>query len=338
MSLPDPIVVTGSAGFVGFHLCEKLLQRGVRVVGHDNLNSYYDPVLKAARLERLTQYSGWRFVQGDLVDGRGVRELVSFGGGIVVHLGAQAGVRWSIENPGAYVDSNLVGFANVLEACRAAGTAHLVYASSSSVYGANTKVPFDARDNVDHPVSLYAATKKSNELMAHCYSHLFGLPCTGLRFFTVYGPWGRPDMAYWKFTDAILTGRPMEVFGDGLLQRDFTYVDDVTEAMVRLLGSPPSPRPGETALDSDPSMSSSPWRIYNIGNHTPVTVNDMVSILERHCERKAIVVHRPRPPGDVERTFADVEPLMRDFGFRPSTRLEDGLGRFVEWFKWWRAR
>lgn len=338
MGLSDPIVVTGAAGFIGFHLSERLLLQGRRVVGHDNLNAYYDPSLKRARLQALSRHPLWQFHEGDLTNAEGVSQLVGMSGGTVVHLGAQAGVRWSIENPTAYVSSNLVGFANVLEACRAAGTRHLVYASSSSVYGANGKVPFDARDNVDHPVSLYAATKKSNELMAHVYAHLFGIPCTGLRFFTVYGPWGRPDMAYWKFTEAILRGRPIEVYGSGVLERDFTYVDDVVEAITRLLDSPPMPSTEWSGEHPDPSSSASPYRIYNIGNHTPVTVNEMVGILERLCDRKAIRVFRPKPPGDVDRTFADVGPLMRDFGFSPSTRLEDGLARFVDWFRSWSAR
>lgn len=333
-----PVIVTGAAGFIGFHVSSRLLERGVEVIGHDNLNPYYSPSLKHARLSELSRHRSWRFVEGDLADATAVRELVRSGGGTVLHLGAQAGVRWSIENPGAYVSSNLVGFANVLEACRAAEATHLVYASSSSVYGANEKVPFDARDNVDHPVSLYAATKKSNELMAHVYAHLFGLPCTGLRFFTVYGPWGRPDMAYWKFTESILAGQPIEVFGGGLLERDFTYVDDVVESIVRLLDTPPAPSSTWSALEPDPSTSAAPWRIYNIGNRTPVSVNEMIGILEQLCGRAAIRVARPKPPGDVERTFADVTPIARDFGFRPHTRLEDGLAAFVDWFSWWRAR
>ena len=334
----DPIVVTGAAGFVGFHLSDRLLRLGLTVIGHDNLNSYYSPALKQARLDQLSRHAGWRFVEGDLADPSSVRRVIGSDGGVVVHLGAQAGVRWSIENPPAYVSSNLVGFANVLEACRAANTRHLVFASSSSVYGANEKVPFDTRDGVDHPVSLYAATKKSNELMAHVYAHLFGIPCTGLRFFTVYGPWGRPDMAYWKFTESILAGRPIDVYGDGVLERDFTYVDDVVEAIVRLLGSPPLPSSEWSALHPDPSSSSAPYRIYNIGNHTPVSVNEMISVLERLCGREAVKVFRPKPPGDVDRTFADVGPLMRDFGFSPSTRLEDGLARFVDWYKTWNSR
>lgn len=340
MARSGPIIVTGAAGFIGYHVCKRLLSDGVHVIGHDNLNPYYDPGLKRARLAELDRHgSGWTFVEGDLADPRGVADLVGrAAGGAVVHLGAQAGVRWSIENPGAYVNSNLVGFANVLEACRAVRTPHLVYASSSSVYGANDKVPFDARDNVDHPVSFYAATKKSNELMAHVYAHLFGLPCTGLRFFTVYGPWGRPDMAYWKFTDAILAGRPIEVYGDGLLERDFTYVDDVVEAIVRLLDLPPLPSPAAYVSALDPSTSTAPYRVYNIGNHTPVRVNEMVAILETLCGRDAVRVMRPKPPGDVDKTFADVAPLMRDVGFRPSTRLEEGLARFVEWFRRWHER
>jgi len=332
-----PILVTGAAGFIGFHVCKRLLETGMQVIGHDNLNPYYDPRLKRARLEELSRYPRWHFHKGDLEDSAGVMDFVRQGnGGPMVHLGAQAGVRWSIDNPHAYIQSNLLGFANILEAARRFRVRHLVYASSSSVYGANERIPFDATDNVDHPVSLYAATKKSNELMAHAYAQLFGIPCTGLRFFTVYGPWGRPDMAYWKFTEAILEGKPLEVFAGGTLERDFTYVDDIVESIARLIDCPATPDPLWDGSSPNPSTSRAPWRIYNIGNHTPVSVNDMLSTLERICGQTARRIDRPKPPGDVERTFADVEPLARDFGFRPKTRLEDGLAAFVDWYQSWR--
>lgn len=325
------ILVTGAAGFIGFHVARRLLATGADVVGFDNLNAYYTPRLKHARLAALEGTPGWRFVHGDLADGEALMRLVTDAEpACVVHLAAQAGVRWSLENPSAYVSSNLVGFANVLEACRHAATPHLVYASSSSVYGANTKTPFAETDPVDRPVSLYAATKKANELMAHSYAHLFGLPCTGLRFFTVYGPWGRPDMAYWKFTESILAGTPIEVFGDGLLRRDFTFVDDVVEAIVRMVAAPPTPGV------ADDGSAAAPCRVYNVGNHTPVTVARLLAILERLCGRPAIRLSKPRPPGDVEATFADVSALARDFGFEPSTPLEEGLERFVAWYRGWR--
>jgi UDP-glucuronate 4-epimerase len=335
---PNSILVTGAAGFIGHHVSRVLLARGFRVVGHDNLNPYYDPALKRARIKQLESAVGWSFETGDLADAASMSGLFDrHRPAVVVHLGAQAGVRWSLENPGAYVDSNLVGFANLLECCRRHAVKHLVYASSSSVYGANTKTPFRASDVVDHPISLYAATKKANELMAHCYSHLFSIPSTGLRFFTVYGPWGRPDMAYWKFTDAILSGRPLEVYGDGLLERDFTYVDDVVEAVIRVALEPSDADEAWSGSDPNPSTSSAPWRIYNIGNHTPVSVNEMIMILERLCGRSAKRVFLPKPPGDVDRTFADVEPLMARFGFRPATPLAEGLDRFVTWFRGWRS-
>lgn len=324
------ILVTGAAGFIGHHVCRRLLAAGEEVLGLDNLNDYYTPRLKHDRLAQLEGLPGWRFVRGDLTDAGGIATLVDDASAeCVIHLAAQAGVRWSLERPQAYVDANLVGFANVLEACRHAGTPHLVYASSSSVYGANTKTPFSETDPVDWPVSLYAATKKANEAMAHSYSHLFGLPCTGLRFFTVYGPWGRPDMAYWKFTESILAGTPIEVYGEGLLRRDFTYVDDVVEAIVRMVRRPPAA--------AATAGTTAPWRIYNIGNHTPVTVAVLLETLERLCGRRAVRMMRPRPPGDVEATFADVTALARDFGFAPRTPLEDGLGRFVAWYRGWRV-
>jgi UDP-glucuronate 4-epimerase len=327
------ILVTGAAGFIGYHLSRRLLELGEVVVGLDNLNDYYTPRLKHDRLAQLDHLPGWRFVSGDLTDAEGLASLVrECAPECVVNLAAQAGVRWSIERPKAYVDSNLIGFANVLEACRHAGTPHLLYASSSSVYGANTKTPFSESDPVDRPVSLYAATKKANELMAHSYSHLFGLPCTGLRFFTVYGPWGRPDMAYWKFTESILAGTPIEVYGDGLLRRDFTYVDDIVEAMVRMVRSPPSAAaPADATSDT-----TAPWRIYNIGNHTPVTVSALLETLEELCGRRAVRVMKPRPPGDVEATYADVQALARDFGFSPHTSLDEGLAHFVAWYRGWR--
>lgn len=334
----QPVLVTGAAGFIGFHVVRALLDKGLPVVGHDNLNAYYDPRLKQDRLAQLDGRTDWRFVQGELADAGSMTELFArHRPERVIHLGAQAGVRWSLENPSAYVEANLVGFANVLECCRRHAVAHLAYASSSSVYGANTRIPFRATDHVDHPISLYAATKKSNELMAHAYSHLFDIPSTGLRFFTVYGPWGRPDMAYWKFTDAILSGRPIEVFGGGVLERDFTYIDDVVEAVVRVAFSPATPDGKWNGQHPDPSSSSAPWRIYNIGNHTPVSVDEMLRILEGLCGRKAIRRMQEKPPGDVDRTFADVQPLIERFGFSPATPLEVGLAKFVDWFRGWRA-
>lgn len=331
------ILVTGAAGFIGFHVARRLLELGEEVVGLDNLNAYYDPRLKRGRLAELAHRPGWKFVEGDLCDASLIADIArEAGGSCTIHLAAQAGVRWSIDNPSAYVQSNLVGFGNLLEACRHAGTRNLIYASSSSVYGANTKTPFAVGDTVDHPVSLYAATKKANELMAHSYAHLFGLPCTGLRFFTVYGPWGRPDMAYWRFTESILEERPIDVFGEGRLRRDFTSIDDVVEAIVRMVDSPATVNRSWSGDQPDSATSSAPWRVYNIGNHTPVTVNEMLDILEDLCGKKAIRVNRPKPPGDVEATCADVESLSRDFGFRPKTVLRDGLGRFVDWYRGWR--
>lgn len=331
-----PTFITGAAGFVGYHAARLLLDQGRTVVGFDNINPYYDPAIKRGRLADLADRPGWRFIEGDLTDAVSLHAAVADAkAGSVIHMAAQAGVRWSLDHPEAYVASNLVGFANVLEACRHASVGHLVYASSSSVYGANTKIPFSVGDNVDHPVSLYAATKKANELMAHSYSHLYGLPTTGLRFFTVYGPWGRPDMAYWKFTESILAGKPIDVFGGGVLKRDFTYVDDVVEAIGRIADQPPQGNPAWSGDDPDPATSSAPWRIYNIGNHSPVSVNEMIGLLEDLCGTKAIRVEKPRQPGDVEITYADVEALRRDFGFEPRTTLPEGLGRFVEWYRAW---
>jgi UDP-glucuronate 4-epimerase len=325
------LLVTGAAGFIGMHLSLRLLERGDEVVGLDNLNQYYDPSLKQARLARL-QRPGFRFFKVDLAD-RGAMEALfqseSFDG--VVNLAAQAGVRYSLENPHIYVESNVVGFLNLLEGCRHHPPNHLVFASSSSVYGNSPHVPFAVNDNVDHPVSLYAATKKSNELMAHTYSHLYGLPVTGLRFFTVYGPWGRPDMAYFSFTKAILEGRPIDVFNHGKLRRDFTYVDDIVEGVIRTLDRPPVPNLGWEA-QPDPSTSSAPYRIYNIGNHQPVELGRFIEILENCLGREAVKRYLPHQPGDVFATYADIEQLTRDTGFQPTTSIEEGLARFVDWY------
>jgi UDP-glucuronate 4-epimerase len=329
----NPILVTGAAGFVGFHVSRALLAKGRRVVGLDNLTPYYDPALKQARLDRLTGDAGFHFVRLDLADRAAVASLFA-GEGFpqVIHLAAQAGVRHSLTDPHAYVDANLQGFVNVLEGCRHGGCRHLVYASSSSVYGSNTKLPFNTSDNVDHPVSLYGASKKANELMAHSYSHLFGLPTTGLRFFTVYGPWGRPDMAMWLFTAAILAGKPIKLFNHGKMRRDFTYVDDVVESVVRLIDRPAqgdASAPGGT----DPARSAAPWRVYNIGNNQPAELMDVVAHLEAALGKTAQREMLPMQPGDVPATYADVDDLMRDVGFRPSTPIAEGVRRFVEWYR-----
>jgi UDP-glucuronate 4-epimerase len=331
------ILVTGAAGFIGFHLAGRLLAAGDAVTGLDNLNPYYDPALKQARLDLLRQRPGFTFLQGDIAD-RGRMEALFGEGGFesVVHLAAQPGVRYSLVNPQAYVDSNLVGLANVLEGCRRSSVGHLVFASSSSVYGGNAKVPFAVSDPVDHPLSLYAATKKAGELMAHTYAHLYGLPCTGLRFFTVYGPWGRPDMAYFSFTRAILAGKPIDVYNHGNMERDFTYIDDIVEGVVRVLNRPPQPDPGWDAARPDPGSSSAPYRIYNIGNNRPVGLLRFIEVLEEKLGRKAVKNLLPMQPGDVAVTCADVEDLMRDVGFRPATPIEEGLGRFVDWYLAWK--
>lgn len=328
------IAVTGTAGFIGFHLSRRLINSGISVAGFDNLNDYYDPQLKQARLAQLLEYGGFDWVRGDLAQAADVARLLDAGPyDAVVHLAAQAGVRYSLSHPDAYVQSNLVGFANVLEACRRHRVPHLLYASSSSVYGLNATTPFSTAHNVDHPVSLYAATKKANELMAHSYSHLFGLPVTGLRFFTVYGPWGRPDMAYFKFTEAILGGRPIEVFNQGELWRDFTYIDDIVEGVVRLLAHQPTPDPMWSAERPNPATSSAPYRVYNIGNHQPVKVTEFIQVLERVLDRKAILKFVPMQPGDVITTCADTSDLQRETGFAPSTDLAAGLTRFAEWYR-----
>jgi UDP-glucuronate 4-epimerase len=328
------ILVTGAAGFIGFHLARRLLQKGEAVVGLDNLNPYYDVTLKEARLALLEGSSAFRFIRADLADRKAMAALFEAERfDIVVHLAAQAGVRYSLENPHAYVESNLVGFMNVLEGCRHAGVRHLVFASSSSVYGANTRMPFSVHDNVDHPLSLYAATKKANELMAHTYASLYGIPCTGLRFFTVYGPWGRPDMALFLFTRAILEGRPIDIFNEGRMERDFTYIDDIIEGVDRIMERIPAPDPAWSGARPDPAVSFAPYRLYNIGNNRPVKLMDFIAILEGRLGRKAKKNFLPMQPGDVPATFADVDDLMADAGFRPATPIEEGIGRFVAWYR-----
>ena len=328
------VLVTGSAGFIGAAVSERLLARGDQVVGVDNLDPYYDVSLKQARLDRLTPHATFRDARVDIADGDAFAALMrDERPERVVHLAAQAGVRYSLTNPHAYVRSNLVGFMNVLEACRHAEVAHLVYASSSSVYGANTKLPFSVHDNVDHPVSLYAASKKSNELMAHCYSHLYRLPATGLRFFTVYGPWGRPDMALFVFTRNILEGKPIDVFNHGHHRRDFTYVDDIAEGVVRVLDKPAEPNPDWHGDAPDPATSSAPHRIYNIGNNNWVELARYIEVLERCLGRKAERNLLPMQPGDVPDTYADVDDLVKDFDYRPKTSIEEGVKRFVDWYK-----
>src|SRR5437588_6538187 len=328
------ILITGAAGFIGSALALRLAERGSRITGLDNLNNYYDVRLKEARLARLTGKPRFEFVRGDITDGPAMAALfarVEFDA--VVHLAAQAGVRYSLENPKAYIDSNLVGFGHILEGCRHGRVGHLVFASSSSVYGANKRLPFSEHDNVDHPVSLYAATKKANELMAHSYAHLFGLPVTGLRFFTVYGPWGRPDMALFKFTRGILAGEPIPVFNQGKMVRDFTYIDDIAEGIVRILDVIPSPNPQWNSDEPDPATSSAPYRIYNIGNNKPVELLTYISVLEQSLGKKAQLDLLPMQPGDVPSTMADVTDLELATGFRPRTTVEEGVARFVKWYR-----
>ncbi len=330
------VLVTGAAGFIGFHLSRRLLRDGCRVVGLDNLNDYYDVRLKEARLAELgkeERADAFTFVRGDLADADCLRRVFTeHAPDYVVNLAAQAGVRYSIEHPEAYIQGNVVGFANVLECCRAAKVRHLVYASTSSVYGLNTHLPFSTHEGVNHPVSLYAATKKSNELMAHAYSHLYGLPCTGLRFFTVYGPWGRPDMALFLFTKAILAGEPIQVFNGGRMRRDFTYVDDIIEGVRRLIDRPAQPDPAWNAQQPDPASSSAPWRIYNIGNSTPVELNVFISALEQALGKTAVRELCAMQPGDVEATWADVNDLAREVDFTPNTPVEHGIAEFVRWY------
>ncbi|MCE2881025.1 MAG: NAD-dependent epimerase [Planctomycetaceae bacterium] len=329
-----PVLVTGAAGFIGSHVAHALLDRGEDVVGLDDLNDYYDPTLKEARLARLAPKRGFAFARLDIADRAGMEALFAqHRFDRVVHLAAQAGVRYSIKNPHAYVHSNIVGFQNILEGCRHAQSRHLVYASSSSVYGGNTKLPFSVSDPVDHPLSLYAASKKANELFAHTYSNLFGLPTTGLRFFTVYGPWGRPDMALFLFTRNILAGKPIDVFNHGRHRRDFTYIDDIVEGVVRTLDRPAAPNPAFDPAQPDPGSSSAPWRVYNIGNSRPVELLDYIAAIERCTGRKATMNLLPLQPGDVPDTMADVTALERDTGYRPSTPVETGVERFVAWYR-----
>ena len=332
--LEKPILITGAAGFIGFHLARRLLDDGRRVVGIDNLNDYYDPTLKNRRLEILDRYSGFEFAKLDLASRPGMETLFSnYGFGVVVHLAAQAGVRYSIQNPHAYIASNVVGHLHVLEGCRHEGVGHLVYASSSSVYGANTRMPFSVHDNVDHPVSLYAATKKADELMAHTYSHLYGLPTTGLRFFTVYGPWGRPDMALFKFTKQILAGEPIDVFNYGNHRRDFTYIDDIVEGVIRVLDKPAQPNPDWSGDHPDPGTSQAPFRLYNIGNNAPVELMTYIAALEKALGKEAQKNLLPLQPGDVPDTYANVDDLVADMGYKPATAVADGVARFVDWYR-----
>ncbi len=333
------VLVTGAAGFIGYHLSERLLEQGDEVVGLDNLNDYYEVSLKEARLARLRKRAGFQFRKADLGDRTGVEKIWNeVKPEVVVHLAAQAGVRYSLTHPHAYARSNLDGMLDVLEACRAERTPHLIFASSSSVYGLNQGMPFSERDNVDHPISLYAATKKANELMAHAYAHLYGIPCTGLRFFTVYGPWGRPDMAYYKFTQAILEGREIELFGEGTMRRDFTYVDDIVEGIVRLTKKPAKGNPKWDGQTPDPATSPAPYRIYNIGNSEPVELSRFVRAIESATGQKAKVVMKPIPAGDVLATAAKVDDLGEAVGFRPKTSIEDGIKKFVDWYQSYRAK
>ena len=328
------VLVTGAAGFIGFHLCRKLSRENVQITGLDNLNPYYEVGLKKDRLAKLLPAANFKFIKMDLADRAGMQDLfqnIQFD--VVVNLAAQAGVRYSLENPHAYVDSNLVGFVNILEGCRHNGVKHLVFASSSSVYGANTLMPFSVHHNVDHPVSLYAATKKANELMAHTYSHLFGLRCTGLRFFTVYGPWGRPDMALFLFTRAILDNKPIKVFNHGKMQRDFTYIDDIIEGVVRVMDRLPEPNPAWRGENPDPGTSYAPYKIYNIGNNNPVELLEFIDVLEKALKREASKEFLAMQPGDVPATFADVDDLSADVGFKPQTSLTSGIQRFIEWYE-----
>jgi UDP-glucuronate 4-epimerase len=328
------VLLTGAAGFIGFHLSKRLLEDGCEVLGLDNLNDYYEVSLKKARLSLLKEYEGFSFVRASLEERETVEELFAPGRfSRVIHLAAQAGVRYSIDNPHAYINSNVVGFLNILEACRHNEVEHLIFASSSSVYGANRAKPFSVHHNVDHPVSLYAATKKANELMAHTYSSLYGLPVTGLRFFTVYGPWGRPDMAYYSFTRAILEGQPIKVFNYGKMKRDFTYIDDIVEGIVRLINRVPQPDPEWNGEQPDPGRSYAPYRIYNIGNNRPVELLYFIEVIEKALGKEAKKELLPMQPGDVVETYADIDDLAREVGFRPEASIEEGIEKFVEWYR-----
>jgi UDP-glucuronate 4-epimerase len=328
------VLVTGAAGFIGFHLCRRLLEEKIQITGLDNLSPYYDVRLKKDRLDRILSASNFKFIEMDLADRTGMQTLFENNRfEVVVNLAAQAGVRYSLENPHAYVDSNLVGFVNILEGCRHGAVRHLVFASSSSVYGANTRMPFSVHHNVDHPVSLYAATKKANELMAHTYSHLYGLCCTGLRFFTVYGPWGRPDMALFLFTRAILENKPIAVFNHGKMQRDFTYIDDIIEGVVRVMARLPEPNSAWRGDNPDPGTSYAPYRIYNIGNNNPVALLEFIEEIENALQHKAKKNFLDLQPGDVVATYADVDDLSADVGFKPQTPIRSGIQQFVEWYR-----
>lgn len=334
MTGTGPVLVTGAAGFVGLHVIRSLLARGEQVVGIDNLNDYYPPKLKRDRLATLKDQSNFVFERGDLSHDVFLRSCFdTYHPRRVIHLAAQAGVRYSISHPQTYMHSNLLAFGNLLEACRNNGVQHLVYASSSSVYGANTKQPFSVGDSVDHPISLYAATKKANELMAHTYSHLFGVPTTGLRFFTVYGPWGRPDMAYFKFTKAILSGEPIDVFNNGQMRRDFTFIDDIVDGVIGVLDQPAAPNPHWNGLKPDPSSSTAPYRIYNIGNNRPESLEDFIAAIEQATGREAVKNYLPMQPGDVVSTYADVEALNQAVGFEPKTPISVGIPKFVDWYR-----
>ena len=335
--MKEPVLVTGAAGFIGMHVAHRLLVEGHDVVGVDDLNAYYDPHLKQARIKNLEAFSKFKFERIDIAERQSITQLfAAHRFPAVVHLAAQAGVRHSLADPHAYVDANITGFLNVLEGCRHAECRHLVYASSSSVYGANSRVPFRVSDNVDHPLSLYGATKRANELMAHAYAHLFALPATGLRFFTVYGPWGRPDMAMWLFTEAILENRPIKLFNNGHMRRDFTYVDDAVEAVVRLVRCPPAPNPARS--QNDPATSLAPWRVYNVGNSKPVEVTEVVRLIEEALGKPAVRELLPMQPGDVPQTCADAADLERAVGFRPDTPIGEGIRRFVDWFLQFRRK
>ena len=330
----DTALITGAAGFIGYHLSKRLLDDGYQVIGLDIINDYYDPQLKHDRLVILKGYQEFKFYQVDLADANGLNTIFKENAiDVVVNLAAQAGVRYSLTNPQAYVDSNLVGFVNILECCRHHKTKHLVFASSSSVYGANTNMPFSVHHNVDHPVSLYAASKKANELMAHTYSHLFGLPCTGLRFFTVYGPWGRPDMALFLFTKAILEDKPIDVFNHGKMRRDFTFIDDIVEGVVRVMANVPEGNPEWKGDAPDPGTSYAKYKIYNIGNNQPVELIDFIGAIEVALGKKAEKNFMDIQPGDVPATYADVDDLIRDVGFKPATSIEEGIEKFVEWYR-----
>lgn len=328
------VLVTGAAGFIGYHLAKRLLDEGIHVTGIDNMNPYYDVTLKENRLKQLETYAQFKFFHTDLMDLKSLEDIFKSGEfDVVVNLAAQAGVRYSLQNPHAYVNSNVVGFVNILECCRHFKVKHLVFASSSSVYGANTKMPFSVHQNVDHPVSLYAATKKSNELMAHTYAHLFKLPCTGLRFFTVYGPMGRPDMALFLFTRAILASEPIQVFNHGKMMRDFTYIDDIIEGVVRIMGKLPEPDPNWTGDTPDPGTSYTCYRIYNIGNNNPVSLTHFIEVIEKALGKKAIRQYCDLQPGDVVETYADINDLYKAVGFTPKTSIEEGIEKFIQWYK-----